>query len=402
MPDYVFKAAAPGGHTESGTITAADMVSAMAALEDRHLTVFDLKDASAATPVGHNWRRPSVTHAARVVLVRELSTLANAGISLADALSTLRDANRETALYGPLGVMVRSIHSGETFSSALEKAALGLPEYVLAMVRAGEATGNLGVALSRAADQMDFDARMRAQTREAMVYPSILIGTGTMAVLFIFAFVVPRFATLLRGRLDTLPWMSVVVLRTGAFFNAYFIESIVAIALLVAGVVAAARNPRLRVRLLASAAHLPVIGEWIHSGETARWTTGLSMLLQSKVGILPALELAASSVRLSTTTAKLRNLRAEVNRGRRLSQAIEHQRLLEPTSLSMVRVGEQSGELGPMLEHVAHYWNDKNQSMQRRVVSLIEPASILCLGAVIGFVMVGVVLAMASLSDVKF
>ncbi|MGC3962585.1 MAG: type II secretion system F family protein [Rhodocyclaceae bacterium] len=402
MPDYTFRAAARSGLTERGTIAATDMVEAMAALEERHLTVFELKDANASGIGRQHWRRQSITHAARVVLVRELSTLANAGISLADALGTLRDANRETVLFESLGIMVKSIHGGEAFSSALEKARLGLPEYVLAMVRAGEATGNLGVALSRAADQMDFDARMRAQTREAMVYPTILISTGTMAVLFIFAFVVPRFAGLLRGRFDTLPWISIVVLRTGAFFNAHLVESVVAIAVIVAGIVAAARNARLRVRVLAGTAHLPIIGEWIHSGETARWTTGLSMLLQSKVGILPALELAASSVRLNETAAKLRNLRAEVNRGRRLSQAIEHQGLLEPTSLSMVRVGEQSGELGPMLEHVAHYWNDKNQSMQRRVVSLIEPASILCLGAVIGFVMVGVVLAMASLSDVKF
>lgn len=154
--------------------------------------------------------------------------------------------------------------------------------------------------------------------------------------------------------------------------------------------------------MIEAAARMPILGEWINSGETARWTNGLAMLLQSRVAILGALELAAGSVRLRQTAAKLEDVRTQVNRGRKLSQAIEHQRLLEPTSLSMIRVGEQSGELGPMLQHVAHYWSDKNQSLQRRVVSLIEPASILILGIVIGFVMVGVVLAMTSLTEVKF
>jgi general secretion pathway protein F len=401
MPEFNFKASTASGQIETGLVTAASVAHAMAQLEERHLVVFELTEHTqmrGATGL----RRRRVGHADLVVLVRELSTLANAGISLADALATLRDANRETPLAAPLARMVNAIHAGEGFSAALERAGLALPEYVHAMVRAGEATGNLGLALNRAADQMQFDAKMRSQTREALVYPSILVITGTLAVLFIFSFVVPRFAGLLKGRIDALPWISAVVLKLGLFFNAYFSQTLVGLALLAVGLMAATRHGGLRVALLNHATRLPIIGAWLHSGETARWTNGLSMLLQSRVGILPALDLAASSVRLRATHARLLKVQAEVNRGRPLSQAIEHQQLLEATSLSMVRVGEQSGELGPMLQHVADYWSEKNQSMQRRVVSLIEPAAILALGVVIGFVMVGVVLAMASLSEVKF
>ncbi|MFT4170929.1 MAG: type II secretion system F family protein [Rhodocyclaceae bacterium] len=401
MAEFSFKAATPAGQIETGSIAAASMADAMAQLEERHLNVFDLQEQHLSrTRTGLGRRR--VGHADLVVLVRELSTLANAGISLADALATLRDANRETALAAPLGRMVSAIHAGEGFSAALAQAGLSLPEYVHAMVRAGEATGNLGLALNRAADQMQFDARMRAQTREALIYPTILVVTGTLAVLFIFSFVVPRFAGLLKGRIDALPWISAIVLKIGLFFNAYFLQTLAALAVIAVVVILAARHDALRTALLNRTVHVPVVGAWLRSGETARWTNGLSMLLQSRVGILPALDLAAGSVRLRTTHARLLKVRAEVNRGRRLSQAIEHQQLLEATSLSMVRVGEQSGELGPMLQHVADYWSEKNQSMQRRVVSLIEPAAILALGAVIGFVMVGVVLAMASLSEVKF
>lgn len=400
MPDYFFRAATKDGRVETGIVQAESHSDAMQQLADRLLVAFELEEKNAANSTSGS-RNRKVSHSDLVVLVRELATLANAGISLADALATLKDASRDTALGAPLERMLKSIHAGDSFSTALDKTALPLPMYVLAMVRAGEATSNLGLALNRAADQMDFDAKMRSQTREALVYPTILVSTGTLAVLFIFSFVVPRFAALLKGRLDNLPWISEVVLRTGMFFNSHFVVTLAALAISTAVLIVAIRNPVLRLRFLGYAARAPIVGEWIYSGETARWTTALSMLLQSRVGILPALELASVSVQLAETASRLQAVRTEVNRGKRLSQAIEHQQLLEPTSLSMVRVGEQSGELGPMLLHVSQYWSDKNQSLQRRVVSLIEPASILLLGAVIGFVMVGVVLAMTSLTEVK-
>lgn len=400
MPDYKFHAATADGRVETGILQADSLDDAMRQLEDRQLVVFEIEEHT-SQPARWGIRKRKVGHADLVVLVRELATLANAGISLADALATLKEASRDTPMSQPLERMLKSIHAGDSFSSALQKTELQLPEYVFAMVRAGEATSNLGLALNRAADQMEFDAKMRSQTREALIYPTILVSTGTLAVLFIFSFVVPRFASLLKGRISNLPWISEFVLRVGMFFNAHFVATLITIGLLVFAFIVSARNQQLRVRVLALASRMPIVGEWIYSGETARWTTALAMLLQSRVGILPALELASVSVRLAETAARLDTVRVEVNRGKRLSQAIEHQQLLEPTSLSMVRVGEQSGELGGMLQHVSQYWGDKNQSMQRRVVSMIEPASILLLGGVIGFVMVGVVLAMASLSEVK-
>ncbi|WP_269531328.1 type II secretion system F family protein [Chitinimonas sp. BJYL2] len=397
MADFLFRGANPDGRTESGSIQAESFAEAMRQLEERRLTVYELRPNIASGVL----RSKRIKHDDLVMLVRELATLATAGISLADALGTLSDANSGTPLGRPLAQMVKNIQGGEGFSAALQKTGLALPEYVHAMVRAGEATGSIGKALSRAADQMDFDAKLRAQTKEALVYPTILVGTGTVAVLFIFSFVVPRFAGLLKGRFDELPWISTVVLKLGMFFNTHFWAVVAMLVLLITALLAVFRRPTTRLRMLELASQLPMIGAWIQSGETARWTGSLAMLLDSKVAILNALSLTAGSVRLAETASKLEKVYSEVNRGKPLSQAIDHEKLLEPTSLSMVRVGEQSGELSTMLQHVAHYWSEKNHSMQRRMVALIEPASILLLGFVIGFVMVGVVLAMASLSEVK-
>lgn len=184
MPDYSFRAATADGRVETGQLSADSTDEAMRLLEDRLLLVFELKESG--TQTNSRRSRGKVGHADLVMLIRELATLANAGISLAEALETLKDASRDTPLSVPLGRMLTAIHAGEGFSAALAKTELKLPEYVFAMVRAGEATSNLGLALSRAADQMEFDAKMRSQTREALVYPIILISTGSIAILFIF------------------------------------------------------------------------------------------------------------------------------------------------------------------------------------------------------------------------
>ena len=98
---------------------------------------------------------------------------------------------------------------------------------------------------------------------------------------------------------------------------------------------------------------------------------------------------------------RLRSVQDDVRRGKRLSSAIEERRLLEGASLTMLKVGEKSGQLGAMLEHVASYASDKHRALQRSVVALIEPVSILVIGLVLGVVMVGVVMAMTSLTEIK-
>ena len=127
----------------------------------------------------------------------------------------------------------------------------------------------------------------------------------------------------------------------------------------------------------------------------------LAVLVQSKVPILMCIELAALSVLLPENANRLKNVQDDVRRGKRFSSAIEERRLLEGTSLTMLKVGEKSGQLGAMLEHVASYAADKHRALQRGIVALIEPISILVIGIVLGIIMVGVVMAMTSLTEIK-
>jgi general secretion pathway protein F len=162
-----------------------------------------------------------------------------------------------------------------------------------------------------------------------------------------------------------------------------------------------AGNTAARNKVTVFMSRLPVFSSWMVGAETARWTSILAVLVQSRVPILLSLDLAASSVRLAENAQRLRSMQDEVRLGKTLSQATEDRRMLEGTPLSMLKVGEKTGDLAAMLGHIATHAAQRHRALQRRLLALIEPVSILVIGIVIGLIMVGVVLAMTSLTEVK-
>jgi general secretion pathway protein F len=396
----VYKAVDGAGFMHKGLLVADSETQALQQLFDKSYTPLDLheeKQASAASV-----RQSTVIrHAEIIALIRELATLLASGVGLSEAFSTLLEASAHPGLKVALGDLSAAVHGGEGFASALRKSSLKLPEYVHALARAGEATGDLAGSLTRAAEQLEFDERMRNETREALIYPAILVSVGIAAILFIFSFVVPRFANILRGRNVELPWLSQWVLETGMFVNLYWLEISLTAAALGVSLVFFMRESRFRVALVSFAGRLPLLSAWVAGGETARWTSILAVLVQSRVPILMALELSSSSVNLPANASRLKSVADDVRLGKRLSEVIEERRLLEGTPLTMLKVGEKSGALGPMLGFVATHAAEIHKALQRRLVALIEPVSILAIGASIGIIMVGVVLAMTSLTNVK-
>jgi len=397
---FAYRAVDSAGFEKDGVLDASSEEEALGVLFERNFRPVELraiktqKSAMASGP-------KKIRHTDVVALIRELATLLSSGVGLAEAFVTLQDATAHEGLRSALKNLISSVHGGEGFSAALRKSGLAFPEYVHALARAGEATGDIGGALSRAADQLEFEERMRNEAREALTYPMILIFTGIGAITFIFSFVVPRFAGLLKGRAVELPLLSEMVLKTGVFVNQHWMFMLLVFAVLAFGAVVLGRQPAVKTMTMSILSRLPVFSAWLEGAETARWTSILAVLVKSRVPILLSVDLAAASVRLPGNAARLRSVEDDVRRGKRLSEAIEERGMLEGASLSMLKVGEKTGELASMLGYVSAYTADRHRLLQRRLVALIEPVSILVIGSVLGVVMVGVVLAMTSLTEVK-
>lgn len=396
---FDYRALDAQGREQRGQLAAADPVAAARELQHQGLTLLQLTPVSAAAPVavpGLRARRPGVVE--RLTVVQELATLLGAGISLAEALPSLATAYAGQSLGAPLAKVGDAVRSGSRLSDALRDSGLDLPGYAMALVQAGEASGELAEALSDAAAQMDYERNVGQELRNALVYPSVLVIAGVAAVLIVLIGVVPRFASLLRGSRAEVPALSRAIIETGLYLKSNLLWCGLGGAALLGLCAYALASPPVRASLLQACARVPLLGAWLMRVEIGRWATVLSRLLANRVPIVGAIELSASTLRLPRLRDDLDSAGRELERGKTLTEVLSGLGWFPPTRLNLVRVGERSGELPRMLGTLGSMETEAARMLQKRVLALIEPAAILIIGAVIGVIMVAVMMAITSLN----
>jgi general secretion pathway protein F len=388
------------GARQKGILTAADAAEAMGTLAERGLQVIAL---SAVVPAGNaSWsaRKRSVaieSADALAMLINEIATLLEAGVPLAEAIGTLAQAQPEGH---PLAAILKSIRGGSPFSGALADSGLKLPQYVLQLVSAGESTGKLGAALRAASVHLDAELQFKQEARNALIYPLVLIGSGILATLVMFVFVVPRFAAVLDNPKADLPWMSKLVLGAGLWLTQHQVLVGMATAFAVIAIVWAARRPEVQRATWELAARTPVLGVWTTHAELARWASLFAVLLNSKVPLLTALGQANQTFRRRSLQHRSGLVLNEVRGGKALSLAMSDHALLDAAGLNLIRVGERAGALGNTVGSLAKMHTTQSQLRLKRFLVLLEPLTILAISIVLGGIMISVMLAITSLTNV--
>jgi len=400
---FVYRALDGAGQSVQGQVSASDEASALRGLLSQGLTPLELNEpslAAEAAPSKRRFGRPSIRAADRVSLVQELATLLGAGISMSEALSSLSQAYQQHALGPALSGLERDVRAGQRFAQALAAAPVGLPPYVIALAEAGEAGGQLAAALKDAAAQMEHERRIGQEVRNALVYPVVLVVAGLLAVAVIFVGVVPRFAGLLKSSRAEVPALSRWVIESGVFVQQHALAFGLFGLGLLALLVTVFSAPGLRAALMDRLSQLPVLGPWLLRVEIGRWALVLGQLLANRVPIVSALQLSSAALGLRRLRQDLSSGPGQLERGKSLSDVLAGLRWFPAVRLNLVRVGERSGELPKMLATLGAMETDAARDLQKRALALIEPAAILVIGAMIGFIMIAVMMAITSLNTV--
>ena len=398
MQDYEYESIDSAGRVVKGHAQAASAAQLARDLSAKGHTVVEVKEPR-ARPLSPLRRRISAQD--RIMAFHELATLLESGVSLGSAVQAQAGSTRHPALAASLEIIARGLMRGESFLEALRAGRLPLPSYVYHLVGAGELSGHLAAALRQAVEQMRYDQRVAADMRGALFYPAILIVAGCIAVLLVFVFVIPQFSNLLQTAKE-LPLLAEAVLRTGLWFddNGWLLAG--AIAAIGGGGIALSRNQRVRQRMRDVLSTLPILDDWFAEADTAKWASLMSAMLATRVGLMDALGLAAHSVLISRRRATLELAASDVRGGASLSAALEQRRALTPTGYSLLRVGEQSGQLAEMLRALATLYEENSRRRMKRFLTLIEPLAIVLIGAFLGTIMIGIILAITSVNDVAF
>jgi len=382
----------------SGTIDAANDREAARLLQRRDLTVVQLKVFENQKVTTSRPPKPRDTWA----IMHELITLLESGVSLIEAVKSLAESSHHPHLVQAFAQIAMKLRQGATFSSALKESNLELPWYIFQLAQAGELTGKLAPALRDGLQQLEYETRIKNEMRNALVYPTILIVSGVIAVLLIFVLVVPKFANILKNRNpDEIPFLAKAVLNSGMFLNQHFYEIALGLGLLLIFLAYLFKNPAIQIKFREMLGKLPILGEWLIESETGRWSAMLGTLIENRVSLLRALELAAEGVQLPSLKARLSLVSQHVKNGVTLSQALHDNDAITPTGHNLIRAGERAGELARMLKSLAQLYEETGRNRMKRLLLLIEPIAILVIGAVIGVIITGVILAITTVNQIK-
>jgi len=394
--EFRYRALDSVGMIVEGAMSGRDEGDVLHQLEEKNLTVVELVSTHSSGMLNAKSRRRASVQEKESAL-SELATLLTAGIALAEAVDSI-GLGYEKSLVGvafaKIGVEIRQ---GHRFAGALQEAGLELPEYVYQMVAASELTGKLAKALQDAATQMGYDERVRQETRNALIYPLVLIVTGMAATLFMFIVVVPKFAGLLKNRSD-LPWISEVVLKLGLAVSQNLLwlgMGALAVSFLLVNVL---RRRATRDVLITAFSRLPTTGRWLIESEIGRWATVLSILLENRVPILQAMDLARQGIKLPGLRSTLQNATRDLKSGGRLADSLKNSGMFAATALNLIRAGEATAELPATLKTLATFYDRASQARMKRFIVLLEPVAILAVGGAIGIIMVAIMLAITSMN----
>lgn len=395
--EYSYQAIGVDGQEVSGIAEGGSRQEVLRRIRHQGLTVLLLREHQPRA-LQSGLIRKRLNPREMLLAMHEFTTLCESGVPLAEAVGSIARSSHHPHITHAFGILEQELKHGEGFATAFHKAELKLPWYFQQLAASGEMTGHLARGLRGGVEQMEYDYKMQSEIRGALVYPSVLILTGIATVILVFTNVVPRFATMLQGHSSTIPLLAKIILGTGMWFNdhAGLISLLAALVVILGGY--SLSQPRLRRRLLEVLAGLPLIGPWLVEAEIGRWAATLSTLLASSVELVNSLTLARDSIQFSFLQARMSRGIKAVREGQVLSQAMRETRFLTDSGCDLVAVGERSGKLPELLRSLARLYEATGHERMKRVLQLIEPAAILIIGAVIGLIIMGVMLAITSLN----
>ncbi len=296
--------------------------------------------------------------------------------------------------------MLERVQGGATLADALAAHhPRPFSRLYVSMVRAGEKGGVLDATLRRLAALLEETQEIRDVLVSALIYPLLLATVGSAAVVFLMGFVIPRFAAILDDLGATLPLPTLMLLEAAGFIRRCWWL----LALLAAGLALGARaivaTPRGRLTVDRLVLRLPVIGAVIVQSETARLARVLGTLLRSGVGVLPALTAVKDMLGNQGLVRAVEGLADGVRRGAGLAQPIARSGAFPPLVVHMVRVGEETGRLEETLLHAAASLEADTRKQVQRLVALAEPCIILAMGLAVGFIVVAILMAILTITD---
>jgi len=336
----------------------------------------------------------------KILVYRNISSMLAAGLSLGRALSVLIRQAKNKKLKSVLEDIQSEVKKGSTFSFALEKYPKVFTPLMISMVKAGEESGNLVEALNVTSEQMEKTHKLKKKIQSAMIYPGVIITAMLGIAVFMLLYIVPTLTATFQDIGVELPGSTQAIIAFSDFFQNNIIFTIVAFITVIFGFIFGLRT-KIGIRYFSwTLLHLPVISVLVKKINSARTTRTLSSLLSSGVPFVRSLEIVREVVQNPYYKEVIKDAEKNIQVGKPISEVFTKAEKLYPIFVGeMMSVGEETGELGPMLLKVAAYYEDEVDEQTKSLSTIIEPILMIVVGGAVGFFAVSMISPMYSLVE---
>lgn len=402
MAIYVYKAYDDSGALTQGQLDASDSNHAKALLKKERLNPVSLKLESSTVTTGNGFnlfRSGAVTLDDIEFVTAELSLLLQSGVKIDRALTVLA----RTKLGSPTSILLQELSNdvrrGLSLSDAMSKHPAAFDNLYINLVTIGESSGKLSAVFAGLAQDLKYRKELKSKITQAIVYPAMIMMVCISSVLFIFNFVVPKLTVMFADAAE-LPFYTELLLNLSSFIQSYQFHILFLIIALVVLFKWMLQQGHFAHKFDDLILRLPVLSNTVNLIERIRFTSSMSLMLNSDVKIDQALSLSAGSIKNTVIARNLSGVKNKVKKGISISEALSQSGLFPTLFMSLLEVGEESGQMAPIFDEIAKRSRTEFTQWTDRMTSLIEPLMILFMGGIVGSVVVIMMMSIVSVNDI--
>ncbi|MEY2482431.1 MAG: type pilus assembly protein PilC [Verrucomicrobiota bacterium] len=345
------------------------------------------------------FQKKTVKPKTMMIFTRQLATLIDAGLPLLRGLNVLAKQERDAVLKKTINALAESVQGGSTFSEGLAQHPRLFNDLYVNMVRAGELGGVLEVVLTRLAEFQEKAQKIKNKVVAAMVYPLIVLVLAVGIMTFLMIFIVPRFEMIFHDMLGDkpLPAITLFVIGISDFMQNHWGILLGAVAGLFVGYKMIARTRAGRILLDRVKLRAPLFGDLIRKTSISRFSRTLGTLVTSGVPILQALNITRETAGNTVIARAISQVHDSVKEGESIVQPLEASGAFPPMVISMIDVGEETGQLPEMLLKIAEVYDDEVDNSVAGLTSLLEPIMIVFLALIVGTIVIALFMPLISI-----
>jgi general secretion pathway protein F len=397
---FHFKAIASDGKPRTGILTAENPKLVAQELRKQGLTpvyvgIEQKKSVDVELPGLGGRRRRDV-----LFFTQELSTLLNAGVPVDRALSITSELTERSAFRSIVMDVIRILKGGKSLADSLAAHPAYFPDLYINMVRAGEASGSLAQVFERLAEFERTRDDLRGYIISSLVYPALLAIVGTVSIIFLLTFVVPRFASIFEEAHMKMPLPTLIMLQASKFVRSYLW---IAVSVLAATVIAMQMYIRTKAGRLwwdTLRLRVPVLGDALRKAEVARFARAMGTLVSNTVPLVQSIAIAGATLNNKRIAGSLEVVSQGVKRGEGIANPLRRSGQFPPLAAHLLSVGEETGRLDNMFVRMADIYETDTRASIKRFTALFEPLVILIMGVIVGALILSMLLAITSINEV--